>query len=77
MGAPLSPHWPGGEVQGERRRTREGGGVLASSLICKKCITSEIKRKITEQHQNIQRKEREREMLGARVGRKARFPLNG
>lgn len=25
MGAPLSPHWPGGEVQGERRRTREGG----------------------------------------------------
>lgn len=60
MGAPLSPHWPGGEVQGERRRTRERGGVLASSLICKKCITSEIKRKITEQQQNIQRRERER-----------------
>lgn len=31
MGAPLSPHWPGGEEQGKRRRSRErevwwGGG---------------------------------------------------
>jgi len=25
MGAPLSLHWPGGEEQGKRRRSREGG----------------------------------------------------
>lgn len=31
-----------------------GGGRLASSLICKKCITSEIKRKITAPKQNTQ-----------------------
>lgn len=30
------------------------GGRLASSLICKKCITSEIKRKITAPKQNTQ-----------------------
>lgn len=52
------------------------GGVLASSLICKKCITSEIKRKITEREQNIQRIERERVQLGAQAG-KAGFPLIG
>lgn len=54
MGAPLSLHLPGGEKGGECKRGRlgkssgVGGGGLASSLICKKCITSEIKRKITE-----------------------------
>lgn len=37
-----------------RRDGGRGGGSLASSLICKKCITSEIKRKITAPKQNTQ-----------------------
>lgn len=48
-----------GGKEGWRKRTWEGvggGGRLASSLICKKCITSEIKRKITAPKQNTQSK---------------------
>lgn len=44
-----------------------GGGSLASSLICKKCITSEIKRKITAPKQNTQSR-REGEGWSGREG---------
>ena len=70
MGAPLSPLWPGGPRGaktgdregrawgGGREGGKEGwgvwGGGLASSLICKKYITSEIKQKITAPKQNTQ-----------------------
>lgn len=40
-----------GEEEGEEEEEK---GSLASSLICKKCITSEIKRKITAPKQNTQ-----------------------
>lgn len=52
-----------GRARGGGRERRRGGGRgvrrvwggrLASSLICKKCITSEIKRKITAPKQNTQ-----------------------
>lgn len=45
----------GGREPGKGGGGREEGGSLASSLICKKCITSEIKRKITAPKQNTQR----------------------
>lgn len=57
-----------GESEGRRRRRRRrGGGSLASSLICKKCITSEIKRKITAPKQNTQSR-REGEGWSGREG---------
>ena len=73
--SPLWPGGRGGrerETGGGRRRRRrrrreeeeeeeeeERGGSLASSLICKKCITSEIKRKITAPKQNTQSRSEE------------------
>lgn len=54
--------WERGVRQGGLEEEEGVGGSLASSLICKKCITSEIKRKITAPKQNTQsRRERERE----------------
>lgn len=47
-----------------RRRRRLGGGSLASSLICKKCITSEIKRKITAPKQNTQNRRKGEKRVG-------------
>lgn len=48
-----------------------GGCSLASSLICKKCITSEIKRKITAPKQNTQsRREGEKRRWVGREGGK-------
>lgn len=44
----------GGRERGRGGAGGGGGGSLASSLICKKCITSEIKRKITAPKQNTQ-----------------------
>lgn len=44
----------GREVVMERREGGREESSLASSLICKKCITSEIKRKITAPKQNTQ-----------------------
>lgn len=63
--------WEGGRER-ERERVRGGGGEggggsLASSLICKKCITSEIKRKITAPKQNTQSR-REGEGWSGREG---------
>lgn len=90
MGAPLSPLWPGGprgartgEWGGrggggggsEGRRGGGGGGSLASSLICKKCITSEIKRKITAPKQNTQ--SRREEEKGRWVGREGGVCVGG
>ena len=51
-----------------------GGGSLASSLICKKCITSEIKRKITAPKQNTQsrREGEKRRWVGQEGGERVR-----
>lgn len=58
-----------GEVE-EGEEEEEEKGSLASSLICKKCITSEIKRKITAPKQNTE--QREKEEVGGAGGRRRR-----
>lgn len=51
-------------MEEEEEEEEVGGGSLASSLICKKCITSEIKRKITAPKQNTQNRRKGEKRVG-------------